>query len=175
MKTNRIKLARALGVSTLTALALFGAGCASIVHGGPRTITVNSKPEGARVLIVKVGTGDSVHSGTTPFTVSLSPKRGYFKGQSYIVRLDLAGYQPAEVALRAEMSGWYLGNIVFGGLIGMLAVDPVTGAMWNLTPNKIEQGLTENQTALIRNGEGFLVVLESQLTDGERANMVRVN
>jgi hypothetical protein len=29
------------------------------------------------------------------------------------------------------MSGWYCGKLLFGGLIGMLAVDPATGAIWN--------------------------------------------
>jgi hypothetical protein len=41
------------------------------------------------------------------------------------------------------MDGWYIGNILFGGLIGILIVDPLTGAMWklddvvygNLSPN----------------------------------------
>ena len=30
------------------------------------------------------------------------------------------------------MDGWYIGNIVFGGLIGWLVVDPASGAMWKL-------------------------------------------
>lgn len=30
------------------------------------------------------------------------------------------------------MDGWYVGNIIFGGLIGLLLVDPITGAMWKL-------------------------------------------
>jgi hypothetical protein len=30
------------------------------------------------------------------------------------------------------MDGWYIGNILFGGVIGFLIVDPATGAMWKL-------------------------------------------
>ncbi|WP_174263189.1 CsgG/HfaB family protein [Citrifermentans bemidjiense] len=30
------------------------------------------------------------------------------------------------------MNGWYWGNIVFGGVIGLLIVDPATGAMWKM-------------------------------------------
>lgn len=30
------------------------------------------------------------------------------------------------------MDGWYIGNLLFGGLIGMLIVDPATGAMYKL-------------------------------------------
>lgn len=73
-----------------------------------------------------------------------------------------------------RLSGWYFGNLVFGGLIGMLIVDPLTGAMYNLKPEKIEQPLTASQSEVIRNGEGVLVVLASQTTERERAEMVRL-
>jgi hypothetical protein len=49
-------------------------------------------------------------------------------------------------ALDSSVSGWYFGNLAFGGVIGMLIVDPLTGAMYNLTPDKIDQPLTGSQT-----------------------------
>jgi len=63
---------------------------------------------------------------------------------------------------------------VFGGLIGMLIVDPLTGAMYNLKPERIEQPLTAAQAEVIRNGNGVLVVLASQTTERERAEMLRI-
>ena len=72
---------RAIGAVALTAAALLGGGCASIVHGGNRNLIVNSTPSGAKVTVTKDGTDLAVHSGTTPLTVVLDPKRGYFKGQ----------------------------------------------------------------------------------------------
>lgn len=33
------------------------------------------------------------------------------------------------------MDGWYMGNLLFGGFIGFLIVDPATGAMWKLDDN----------------------------------------
>jgi hypothetical protein len=59
----------------------------------------------------------------------------------------MPGYEPAEVQLKPSLSGWYFGNILFGGLIGMVAVDPNTGAMFNLMPNKVEQTLVPRATA----------------------------
>jgi hypothetical protein len=53
--------------------------------------------------------------------------------------------------------------------------DPWTGAMFNLTPERIEQPLTTAQADVIRNGEGVLVVLASQTTEHERAQTFRVN
>lgn len=37
------------------------------------------------------------------------------------------------VTLTTGPSGWYVGNVVFGGLIGLLIVDPATGAMWGIS------------------------------------------
>ena len=57
----------------------------------------------------------------------------------------------------------------------MLIVDPLTGAMYNLKPEKIEQPLSAAQAQVVRDGKGMLVVLESQTTEHERAEMTRMN
>lgn len=162
-------------LGALSAVAVFTTGCASIVHGGSRNITINSRPSGAKVTIAKTDSGQLVHSGTTPLTVMLDPRRGYFKGQSYTVRFELPGYNNAEIAIRPEMSGWYWGNILFGGLIGMIVVDPITGSMWNLSPDRIEHPLSAEQADMIRQGKGFVVVLVQDLSARERAELVRIN
>lgn len=159
----------------LAALALFGTGCASIVHSGARTLNITSDPAGAKVTICKIDTTSVVAEGTTPYTVALSARRGYFKGQSYNVKFELQGYKTAEIVVRHELSGWYFGNIIFGGLIGMIAVDPATGAMWNLAPDKIEQKLSAGQASIIHSKDGFLVVLISEVTASEKANLTRIN
>lgn len=165
---------QSISTLVLISLASLSGGCASIVHGGDRLLTISSQPQGAKATISKLN-GPVVSVTNTPCTVSLDPKRGYFKGQSYRLKLELAGYQSVDLELHSEMSGWYWGNILFGGLIGMLAVDPVTGSMWNIAPNKIEQTLTTAQAALIQNGQGFVVVMASQLTPGERAGMTKIS
>ena len=165
----------ALGVAFLLGLTVLASGCASIVHGGSRTVNVSSRPSGAKATIVRADSGVAVHSGTTPLTVSLDPKRGFFKGQSYLVRFELDGYRSEEVVLTPQLSGWYFGNIVFGGLIGMLIVDPATGSMWNLTPDRLDRELTTQQASVLRDGDGFLIALLSETTDVERAQMVKLN
>ena len=37
-----------------------------------------------------------------------------------------------DLSMSARLNAWYWGNILFGGLIGWLIVDPATGAMWKL-------------------------------------------
>lgn len=171
---NQPSLPRCLVLALLAGAALLFGGCASIVHGGDRKITIATQPTAAKATISKLN-GDVVSVTTTPCTVSLDPKRGYFKGQSYTLKLELPGYQTTQVELRAGISGWYFGNLLLGGVIGMLAVDPVTGAMWNISPEKIDQSLTASQASLIRHREGFVVVLASQLTPAEREHMTRIN
>jgi len=163
-------------VIIIAAISLMAAGCASIVNGGARHISVNSTPPGATLTITKKGdaSGEVVYKGTTPATVALSPKAGYFRGQAYVLKLELDGYNRAEVEVTPSLSGWYFGNIIFGGLLGMVVIDPLTGAMWNLSPENIEQTLTSSQASIIKNKEGFVVVLVSSLTENEKAKMVRI-
>ena len=174
---THIRLVRGALALGILGASLFAGGCASIVHGGDRDITIKTQPRGATASVRKSGGDimDVVAVAKTPCTISLDPKKGYFSGQSYTLRLELPGYKPTEVELTAKMSGWYWGNLLFGGLIGMLAVDPATGAMWNIAPEQIERKLENGQSAMIKNETGFLVVLESELTPAERQHMVRLN
>jgi hypothetical protein len=163
--------------SGILGASLFAGGCASIVNGGDREISIATQPPGATASVRKTG-GDAldvVAVEKTPCTISLDPKKSYFSGQSYTLRLELPGYKVTEVELTPKMSGWYWGNLLVGGLIGMLAVDPATGAMWNISPDKIDRKLASGQSALIKNKSGFVVVLEAELTPAERQHMVRLN
>ena len=168
------KSLRTIAIVGLIGPSAFSGGCASIVHNGNRVVTINSDPPGATASIRKAE-GEVVTAQTTPCTISLDPKRGYFKGQSYVLRLEMPGYQTTELPLKATLSGWYFGNIVFGGLIGMLAVDPATGAMWNIEPGKIQRKLNSSQASVIKNKTGFVVVLASELSLQERGQMQRLN
>jgi hypothetical protein len=166
---------KALTTLVITGACLAAGGCASIVHSGPRTVSINSQPSGATVTILTADTGSAVHSGKTPMTVSLEPKRGFFSGQSYTVRLELQGYRTDEIVLKSQVSGWYFGNILFGGLIGLLIVDPATGAMWNITPDKLDRPLSAQQVEHMQSGKGFLVTLLADTTDSEKAVMSKIN
>ena len=62
--------------------------------------------------------------------MTLKRGAGYFKSETYSVLLTKQGFADKELTIVGTMSGWYIANILFGGVIGMLAVDPVTGAMY---------------------------------------------
>jgi hypothetical protein len=115
-------------------------GCASIIKGGgPESFTVRSQPPGADVRITAMPTGETVATGRTPMTAMLPKSRGFFQGTKFKVEVQLPGFHPHETVLDTNVSGWYIaGNIVFGGLIGWLIVDPATGAMWTLSSDAID-------------------------------------
>ena len=131
------------------ALCAFFAGCATIIARSNQTITVTSAPEGAAVSVTNAA-GSPVHSGNTPMTVTLKKGRGYFKAESYTFHISKEGYRPRDINIRGEVNGWYFGNIIFGGLIGLLAVDPATGAMYTLKPKEV--GATLDELKVARNG-----------------------
>ena len=160
--------------TVLVLAALMTSGCATIVNSGPRSIPIASTPPGAKVSIYDRSEA-VISTHTTPFVASLSPRYGYFKAQEYRLVFEMPGYAPAEVKLGSSISGWYFGNLLIGGLLGMLVIDPITGAMYNLAPESIEQTLSPSQAQLVRDGDALMVVLVSQTTAAERASMVRVN
>ena len=117
-------------------VALASSGCATIVARSSQEFTITSVPEGAAVKIDNKA-GAAVHSGNTPLTVTLRKGRGYFKAERYTIHLAKDGYQTRDITVQGEVNGWYFGNVIFGGLIGLLAVDPATGAMYTLRPKEV--------------------------------------
>ena len=111
-------------------------GCCSIVDSKYETVTFNSNVDKANLKIMNRH-GIVVYSGTTPTSVSLDKRNGYFSGETYTLRTEKEGYTSNERILDTRLNGWYWGNILFGGLIGMLIVDPATGAMWTFKDENV--------------------------------------
>lgn len=93
-------------------------------------MAIDTRPSGAEFVITNED-GVAVHSGTTPATVVLKSGAGYFNGETYNIFCEKDD-ESVDYLLNSEMDGWYIGNIIFGGLIGFLIVDPATGSMWKL-------------------------------------------
>lgn len=137
-------------------------GCASIVGDKEETVTIKSSPKDANITITDERS-EEIYSGNTPTTVQLQKSDGsYFGGKTYSVKLTKDGYKPHTTQIGSSPSGWYIGgNIVFGGLIGWLIVDPLTGAMYNLSPDTINASLGESiATTAKGNSEIKFVMIE---------------
>lgn len=122
---------RKVVLAACAAGALGLSGCASIVSESRYPVSINSNVPEA-VVVVKNRYGNEVHRTFTPAMVTLSSDDGFFKKAKYVIEFEKEGYTSSTQSLSASLDGWYIGNIIFGGLIGWLIVDPATGAMWKL-------------------------------------------
>ena len=146
-------------------------GCATIVAKSTQTIIVGTVPEGAAVTITNAS-GTAVHSGNTPMSVTLKKGRGYFKPEHYVVSITKEGFQPQQLKIDGAINGWYFGNIIFGGLIGMLAVDPSTGAMYTLAPKDVQAALSTLKVTRNQGERTITVMLVEDLPVGQRDQLI---
>jgi hypothetical protein len=138
---------------TLAVAALTFSACASIMHGTSQDVGISSSPTGATITI------DSQPPAQTPYIAHLSRKN------NHIVRVVMDGYAPAAMTLTRSTSGWVWGNIVFGGLIG-LAVDAMTGGLYNLSPAQLSATLASQKASIAPTKDGIYVVLVRQADPG---------
>jgi len=117
-------------ISCSLALTFLASGCATIVSGSKQNVKFSSNPSSASIFI------DEVEVGKTPFEIKLARKSEH----SVMVKLD--GYQTYQTNLTKQFNAWYVGNILIGGIIG-LVIDPITGAMYNLSPNEINAQMSK--------------------------------
>jgi len=153
-------------VSSVTLVAVLS-GCSSIVSKSDYAVAISSSPESANFFVTDKY-GQEIHSGLTPETITLSSSSGYFSGASYTIKFTKEGYPDKVFTLRSDIDGWYFGNILFGGLIGMLVVDPATGAMYNL-PERVNVSLGNPVSYM---PENLTIASIDDLTEDQRARLV---
>ena len=134
----------------LTTVVVALSGCASIASESKYPVSVDSEPRGAQ-FEVRNRSGSLVASGATPSQVTLKAGAGYFRGESYRITYRKEGYNDQESVVSSGVDGWYWGNLFLGGVLGMLIIDPATGAMYKL-PNSTSTGL---QPTLVAGAETF--------------------
>ncbi len=119
-------------------------GCATIMHGTTQSVGISSNPSGATVTV------NGMAYGRTPVIADLKRK------DNHIVRLELSGYKPYETTLTRSTSGWVWGNIVIGGLVG-LVIDAVGGGLYKLTPEQVSAQLEKGRVASAPNGDSLYI------------------
>ena len=121
----------------LMLIVVISSGCASIFCGADKTINISSIPKGANFSI-RNRKGNIIEQGITPTNVSLKRGSGWFKAGDYTLSMSKAGFTTTNQKIEQGLEGWYFGNIIFGGLIGMVIVDPLTGGMYTLDDIELE-------------------------------------
>ena len=124
----------------LSGIIILGSSCASIVSKSKYPITINSRPSDAKITITDKK-GVTVFSGLTPAMLKLDAGAGFFSKARYQVTFEKDGYVSRTVPVNFKLDGWYFGNILFGGLIGLLIVDPATGGMYKIDTEFLDETL----------------------------------
>ena len=65
-----------------------------------------------------------------------------------------------------------LGNFFLGGAIGLLAVDPLTGGMWTLDPERVNVQLTPASASI--DGVKISVLTIAQLSNEQRSHLLPI-
>lgn len=105
-------------------LVLTMTGCASIVNGVRQDVGVSSSPAGA------LAQSNYGLSCLTPCILSL-PRRN-----SHTILIQKQGYEDGSASIASSPSGWLWGDLVFGGLIG-LVIDFASGGAYKLKPESV--------------------------------------
>lgn len=129
-----------------TSLAMLAAlsGCASIVSGSSQNINLSTNPPASVICDVKNERGEWKVS---PIPGSLLLKRSK---SPLSIKCEGAGYY-GEYSKGGELEGWTVGNILFGGIVG-LVIDAGTGAMFSyddaiVVPVKLKDPFEQNSSS----------------------------
>ena len=137
----------------LTAGLLFALqACGTIIHGTTQQVAISSNPGNASVTI------NGLSMGQTPMLIDLKRKDTHF------VKIELPGYAPYETFLSRQVSGWIWGNIVFGGLIGVV-VDAASGGMYKLTPEQVQAELRGRHVHFSDSEQGVFIAVVFDVHD----------
>lgn len=119
--------------------------CATMVSKTSYPVTVNSNPTGATITITNKK-GIEVFKGISPSTVVLKSSAGYFAKAEYQVKISMPGYTEQTIPVTSSLNGWYFGNLFFGGPLGLLVIDPASGAMWRIDQTAVNVSLNQLTT-----------------------------
>jgi len=110
-------------------------GCATIVSGTTKEITVTSNPAGARV---------TVDGGSTQIT---TPGKIILKRDSrHVLTFAMDGCEPQTVTIEKKLNGWVFGNLLIGGAFGIV-IDIVSGSVNDLKPDTAHANFTSAAVA----------------------------
>ena len=101
--------------------------------------------------------------------MTLRSRAVFIAKESYTATLSHQGYETKKINVECRVNGWYFGNILIGGLLGMLIVDPATGAMYRLDSEGISETLHKS------GGTASLQILDkSQVPASWEGRLVRL-
>lgn len=118
----------------LVAASVLLSGCGLIINGKKQMVEINSNPPLAKVVV------DGRSQGSTPTTIALD------RNNQHIVNLTYPGYQTVTIKMDQKVSKWMIGNLIWGPAVFVgLLVDALTGGMYLLTPDQINEFMIQEK------------------------------
>lgn len=145
--------------------------CASIVSKSTYPLSINSSPSNAKVSITDKK-GKEIYLGNTPATVKLKAGAGFFSKAEYQVKFSSPGYDDKIVPITFKLDGWYFGNLLLGGVLGMLIIDPATGAMWKIETEFLNETLSKSTASI---DPEMKIMNINEIPKNWKTHLVRVN
>lgn len=116
--------------------------CATIVHGSRQQVAIVCDPKRAKIDI------DGTSLGHTPYLARLTRRN------NHLLKIELEGYLPYEITLKRKLDGWIFGNILLGGVIGIV-IDAATGSMYKLSPKDVTAQLNSTSASFNNTNQGI--------------------
>ena len=159
-------------VALAIAVPVLFSSCATIFGKSSYPFSIDTRPEGAQVIITDKKNKE-IFKGKTPAALRLKSSAGFFSRAEYQVRLSAPGYDERVIPVNFKLNGWYFGNLLIGGLVGMLIIDPASGAMWKLDTQPIDAVL--NQTLPLSKSPSLEIRDVSSLSKEMKDKLIRIN
>jgi uncharacterized protein YceK len=145
-------------------------GCASIVSDSKYQVEISSNPSGAQFEIANED-GEIVNTGVTPDHILLDAGSGYFDGETYRVSFRKDGYVEKSTVIDSKIDNWYWGNLALLSPLGLLVIDPLTGAMYKL-PRSTHANLQQSTTQPVAAAPATAPTPSKSADDDHRAKLL---
>ena len=130
-------------VSSLALVAISGSlllsttACSSIFNGSQQDVQIKSSENGAQITI------NGNNRGQTPAIIKLQ------RGQSHLIEIKKEGYETYRITTGKSLTGWFWGNLLCGGLVGMV-IDLASGNAYDIEPDIVFAQMSKT-TAMLGN------------------------
>lgn len=153
--------------------SIFVSNCATIVSKSSYPVSIDCNPKETQVSITDKK-GKEIFKGVTPTAIRLKSGAGFFSRAEYQVRLSAKGYDEKIIPITFKLNGWYFGNIIFGGVIGMLIIDPASGAMWRIEKQSQEIYETLTKSTASTKEPTLRIIDLNDLPENMKKDLVRI-
>jgi hypothetical protein len=157
----------------LFSVAILFSNCASIVSKTSYPVSIDTNPEGVSVSVTDKK-GKEIYKGKSPSVVRLKSGAGFFQKAEYEVKLSSPGFDEKVIPVNFKINGWYFGNILIGGVVGLLIIDPATGAMWKIEKNDDAIFETMTKTTVLNKEPALKIIDIRDVPENMKDALVRV-